>query len=333
MSLKAIAAALGLSVTTVSRALNGYDDVASETRKRIEEEARRRNYRPNAAAQRLKTGRANAVGLIFPISTTPLNDSPFSNMLLTLDQDLAREQIDVLLLADKPQDNQRALHSMLRSRALDAVIVARPKPQDLRLLHLQQKGFRFLTLGRSDLPQPYAWFDLDNHAGSALAVAYCLEKGLTHIAWLGSNEDCSFVRDRRKGFLDAMARQGLSIMPSCLIETESSRRAGYQQTAAWLAGPTPPQAIITDCGSLGEGAALALQQAARLHGEQAVALVIYDGLPADSIVACALPTIVPAAPHEAGEKVAQLVLALVNGAPVEQLQVQWQPQLRLPGQP
>ena len=63
MSLKAIATALGLSVTTVSRALNGYDDVAETTRQRIQDEARCRGYRPNIEASRLKTGWANAVGL------------------------------------------------------------------------------------------------------------------------------------------------------------------------------------------------------------------------------------------------------------------------------
>lgn len=333
MSLKAIAAALGLSVTTVSRALNGYDDVAEETRKRIKEEAQRRSYRPNAAARHLKTGRANAVGLVFPISTMPLNDSPFSKTLLSLDQYLAREEIDLLLLADKPQDSQRALLRMLRSHALDAVIVTRPKPQDHRLLRLQQKGFRFLTLGRSDLPQPYAWFDFDNHAGPLLAVNHCVEKGMTEIAWLGSNEACTFVRDRRQGFLDAMAQQQISIAPSHLVETEASRRAGYQQTCDWLASQTPPQAIITDCSPLGEGAAIALQQAARLHGEKAITLIVYDGLPADSIIDGPLPAITQPAQYDAGEKVAQLILALVKGTPPEQLQVLWQPQLRLPGQP
>lgn len=156
MSLKAIASALGLSVTTVSRALNGFDDVAAATRKRIEEEADRRGYRPNAAARRLKTGRANAVGLVFPVSNASLNDSYYSEMLLTLDQRLALHEIDLLLLPDKPQDQQRNLLRMLRSGVLDALIVTHTTPQDVRLQRLQQKGFRFLTLGRSQLPQPYA---------------------------------------------------------------------------------------------------------------------------------------------------------------------------------
>ena len=65
MSLKAIAKELGLSVTTVSRALNGYDDVSSETRARVEAEAQRRGYRPNTFARRLKMGKIDAVGLVF----------------------------------------------------------------------------------------------------------------------------------------------------------------------------------------------------------------------------------------------------------------------------
>ncbi len=52
MSLKAIAKQLGISVTTVSRALNGYDDVSQETRARVEAEAQRRGYRPNTFARR-----------------------------------------------------------------------------------------------------------------------------------------------------------------------------------------------------------------------------------------------------------------------------------------
>lgn len=268
MSLKAIASELGLSVTTVSRALNGYEDVAEETRKRVEAEAQRRGYRPNSAARRLKTGRANAVGLVFPASTSPVSDCRFSEMLLTFDQRLAQLEIDLLLLVDKPQDGPRTLTRLLRSRVLDALIVTHTLPQDERLLSLQQKNFRFLALGRSDLPQPYAWLDVDNHLGSRLAVEACLQQGLTRIAWLGSDEATTFVRDRRQGFLDAMG----AVAPVDMVAVPPSRRAGYQQCAAWLAQGKPLQAIIADSSALAEGAALAVQQANRLYGSEAVRL-------------------------------------------------------------
>ncbi|MBE5254349.1 LacI family DNA-binding transcriptional regulator [Mixta mediterraneensis] len=326
MSLKAIAAALGLSVTTVSRALNGYEDVAQETRQRVVEEAQRRGYRPNASARRLKTGRANAVGLVYPVSALPMSSDQFSDMLLALDHSLSRHEIDLLLFADKPQEYQRTLTHMLRSRSVDAVIVTHTTPQDPRLLLLQQKGFSFLAMGRSDLAQNYAWFDIDNYAGSQLAVNYCLKNSLQQIAWLGGNEACTFVRDRRQGYLDALGQ----IPPFAIAAVKPSRRAGYQQTCAWLAEGRLPQAMITDCGPLAEGAAMALQQAGRLQGKNAVTLIAWDGLPRDAILDQPIITVCQATQHAVGEKVAEMILSMLDGAPLAQLQTLWQPWLSTP---
>jgi len=323
MSLKAIASELGLSVTTVSRALNGYEDVAEETRKRVEAEAQRRGYRPNSAARRLKTGRANAVGLVFPASTSPVSDCRFSEMLLTFDQRLAQLEIDLLLLVDKPQDGPRTLTRLLRSRVLDALIVTHTLPQDERLLSLQQKNFRFLALGRSDLPQPYAWLDVDNHLGSRLAVEACLQQGLTRIAWLGSDEATTFVRDRRQGFLDAMG----TVTPVDMVAVPPSRRAGYQQCAAWLAQGKPLQAIIADSSALAEGAALEVQQANRLYGSEAVRLYAWEGLPREAIVEAPVIAIRQASDRETGEQLADMVVQMLNGAPLDQLQLLRQPWL------
>jgi LacI family transcriptional regulator len=323
MSLKAIASELGLSVTTVSRALNGYEDVAEETRKRVEAEAQRRGYRPNSAARRLKTGRANAVGLVFPASTSPVSDCRFSEMLLTFVQRLAQLEIDLLLLVDKAQDGPRTLTRLLRSRVLDALIVTHTLPQDERLLSLQQKNFRFLALGRSDLPQPYAWLDVDNHLGSRLAVEACLQQGLTRIAWLGSDEATTFVRDRRQGFLDAMG----TVTPVDMVAVPPSRRAGYQQCAAWLAQGKPLQAIIADSSALAEGAALAVQQANRLYGSEAVRLYAWEGLPREAIVEAPVIAIRQASDRETGEQLADMVVQMLNGAPLDQLQLLRQPWL------
>jgi len=329
MSLKAIAATLGLSVTTVSRALNGYDDVAAATRKRIEDEAHSRGYRPNDAARRLKTGRANAVGLVFPISHASLNDSYYSQMLLTLDQRLAQHDIDLLLLPAKSPDQHRKLMRMMRSGAIDALILTHTLPQDARLQRLQQKGFRFLTLGRSELPQPYAWIDYDNHAGTFLAAEHCLQQGLPRLAYIGSNEFSTFTLDRRQGFIDALIQHQAPVDQSLMAALPATRRSGYQQTNAWLAQGDAPQAIITDCSTLGEGAAIALQQAARLKGAQAIPLYVYDGLPPDSIIDQPVNAILQLSQQRIGERIAEMVLQLLDDRPLNQLQTLWQPVLRL----
>ena len=70
MNLKQLSATLGLSPTTVSRALNGYPEVNEETRLRVAEAAFRHNYRPNTRAKSLATGRAMAIGHVISLSPT-----------------------------------------------------------------------------------------------------------------------------------------------------------------------------------------------------------------------------------------------------------------------
>ncbi|SUB14202.1 Raffinose operon repressor [Pantoea agglomerans] len=242
--------------------------------KRIEEEAQRRGYRPNAAARRLKTGRANAGGVRLP-------DRRLSPEWQRLQRHAAgagsitlpRYDINLLLLADK-QQSQATLTRLLRSGAVDALIVGHTTPEDSRLHALLQTNFRFLALGRSDLPSTYAWFDVDHLAGSQLAVGWSLAQGRQRIAWLGSNENSTRVRDRRQGYLTALGE----VTPYAMAAVAPSRRAGYQQTREWLAEGPVPEVIITDCAALAEGAALALQLAGRAAGEGAILLAGWEGL-------------------------------------------------------
>ncbi len=154
MSLKAIAKELGLSVTTVSRALNGYDDVSAETRARVEAEAQRRGYRPNTFARRLKMGKIDAVGLVFPVHPVPLNNSVFMDMVGEISHELARHEIDLLLIADDDLADKHSYMRMVQSRRVDALIVAHTLDHDPRLEQLQAAGFPFL--GARPQPAPAA---------------------------------------------------------------------------------------------------------------------------------------------------------------------------------
>ncbi len=208
MSLKAIAKQLGISVTTVSRALNGYDDVSQETRARVEAEAQRRGYRPNTFARRLKMGTIDAVGLVFPVRPAPLNNNVFLEMVGEISHELARHDIDLLLIADDEQADKHGYMRMVQGRRVDALIVAHTLDDDPRLAQLQASGFPFLALGRSRLAQPYAWFDFDNYAGTCRATRHLIQQGHQRIALLGENNNQAFILQRRNGYLDALREAG-----------------------------------------------------------------------------------------------------------------------------
>ena len=323
MSLKAIAKELGLSVTTVSRALNGYDDVSRETRARVEAEAQRRGYRPNTFARRLKMGKIDAVGLVFPVHPVPLNNSVFMDMVGEISHELARHEIDLLLIADDDLADKHSYMRMVQSRRVDALIVAHTLDRDPRLEQLQAANFPFLALGRSQLPQPYAWFDFDNYAGTHQSTRWLIAKGHRRIAFLGESNNQAFITQRRQGYLDALQEAGLS--DEWLRAMPPSRREGYTATCDLLALPEPPTAIITDCNTHGDGAAMALSQRGRLTGDNPVALIVYDGLPQDSIVTTEVAAVIQSTREGVGRQIADMVRQLISGEDIARLQVLWQP--------
>ncbi|WP_447284266.1 substrate-binding domain-containing protein [Klebsiella pneumoniae] len=326
MSLKAIAKQLGISVTTVSRALNGYDDVSQETRARVEAEAQRRGYRPNTFARRLKMGTIDAVGLVFPVRPAPLNNNVFLEMVGEISHELARHDIDLLLIADDEQADKHGYMRMVQGRRVDALIVAHTLDDDPRLAQLQASGFPFLALGRSRLAQPYAWFDFDNYAGTCRATRHLIQQGHQRIALLGENNNQAFILQRRNGYLDALREAGLS--DAWLRSVPATRRGGYQATLELLRLPEPPTAIITDCNTHGDGAAMALAHLGRLTGDNRVALVVYDGLPQDSIIETDVAAVIQSTRQGVGRQIADMVRRLIAGEDLATLEL-----LRLPEPP
>jgi len=324
MSLKAIAKELGISVTTVSRALNGYDDVSEETRARVTGEAQRRGYRPNTFARRLKMGKIDAVGLVFPIHSAPLNNAIFLDMVGEISHELGRHEIDLLLIADDELADKHGYMRIVQSRRIDALIVTHTLDNDPRLSQLLSSGFPFLALGRSNLPKPYAWFDFDNQSGTYCATRHLIAQGYKNIAFLGENNNQAFITQRRNGYLQALREAELAeTWLRCLPAT---RRDGFQETIALLNLPVPPTAIVTDCNALGDGAAMALSQQERLTGNNRVSLVVYDGLPHDSIIDSPVGAVIQSTRQGVGRQIASMVQRLIAGDDLASLQVLWQPE-------
>ena len=125
MRLKDLAHHLGLSQTTVSRALNGYPEVKEATRRRVAEAAAELGYRPNASALRLATGRAGAVGMVLRGSD---EFGPHTSEFLGgLGGRMALEEIDLLVTTvASQQDEMAAYRRLAASQKVDAVILRFP---------------------------------------------------------------------------------------------------------------------------------------------------------------------------------------------------------------
>ncbi|WP_326539407.1 substrate-binding domain-containing protein [Pseudorhodoferax sp.] len=330
MSLKQIANELGLSLTTVSRAMNGYPEVARATRDAVLAAAARLGYAPDPRARGLALGRADAVGLVFPITPSDLGDALFLAVAAALSTRLAQAGMDLLIVSTTAGDEVDAYRRAIRGRHIGAFVVPRTRVHDPRLQLLQDQGVPFVAYGRSaGLAQPYAWLDFDNARGARLATRRLLELGHRRIAYLGASAQYNFAALRFGGFAEAMAEAGLAADPALVLRDALDRRSGYGAMQRLLASPAPPSAVLIDNHLAGVGAVHAALQAGVRLGRD-LSIIVYDGLGMDSVIRCAITAVEQPRPEQTGQLLAELALARLEGADPATLQRLCDPQL-VPG--
>lgn len=323
MNLKELAASLGLSQTTVSRALNGYPEVNEATRQRVSEAATREGYRPNASARRLATGRAGAVGIVY---TTSEGYGPHtSEFLAGLGARLADDEIDVLVsTADTLEDELNAYRRAAQSKKVDCIILHSPRPDDVRVALLSELGLPFVLHGRTDAAARIAWLDIDNHAVSEVAALHLVDRGHRHVALLNGPRGFTFAAHREAGFRAALAARGMAPDPRLMAEGLFSDDIGFRLMQRMLALTPRPTAVLAGSMMTALGALRAIR-AAGLELTRDVSMVAHD----DVFPYLSAETMVPAMSttrssiRKAGRRIAELALEVLGGRPPETIQELW----------
>jgi LacI family transcriptional regulator len=326
MDLKALSLTLGLSPTTVSRALNGYSDVSESTRARVVEAAARLGYQPNAHARRLAIGRADAVGMIYPPDIVDLAEPRFAEIVAGLTERFSEAGIDLLIATCHGADEISTYERLVRGRRFDALIVARTRREDPRIDFLLDQRFPFLAYGRTANPSGYAWFDFDNAAGTVLALRRLGAFGHRRIGYLHAPLELNYAHQRHEGFLRGLAELGLDENPAWTLQAEG-RHHGYEATLRLLEMPHRPTALVVDSSPAGAGAARALIDRGLVAGRD-LSLIVYDGVPAEHLLpGQAMTAIEQPTAADAGRTMAAMVLDVLAGKPPGELQQLWTPAL------
>ena len=160
VKLKDIAREVGCSVTTVSRALAGYDDVAESTRQLVLKTAAEMGYHPNATARRLRKQRTDTIGFIIPTYGPRFSDPFFSELLAGIGNKAAEQELDLLVSTRAPGSEELKVYErMVKERRVDGLLVVRTRHQDQRIAYLVEQGFPFVAFCRSDMEVDSPYLD------------------------------------------------------------------------------------------------------------------------------------------------------------------------------
>jgi LacI family transcriptional regulator len=316
-ALRTLANQLGISVSTASRALNGYADVSAVTRARVQEAARAMGYRPDPRAHRLATGRAGAVALVASMLSRNFLDATFAALLSGVDAVLSEQGL-YTLATSLPADEREmpAFQRLLDGRLVDAVIVARTYVHDPRVDLLLEQDMPFVTYGRTARSSDHAWVDPDNERAFYLATRRLVERGHRSVDLINGPAVYTFAQLRERGWRSALTEAGCA---GRMRTSELTSSAG-DQVATELLRDTRTSALLCANDTVALGALAAVKRAGRaVGGAGGVAVVGYGNTEAGRYADPALSTI-DYGIEDNGRHLGEVLLELLAGRPAGELQ-------------
>ena len=310
-SLRQLASKLGLSITTVSRALDGYPDVATATRQRVIEAARTINYRPHAAARRLRLGSTETVTMVIPGTPGHFDEPLYLELLTALGARFDAAGFDLTVLAARDPDEERAVYQRLvDGRRTDGLIVARTRRDDQRIRYLAAARFPFVAIGRTETRLAYAHVDGDGESAFRAATERLIALGHRRIAFVAAPSAFTFGKLRRRGWAAAMKSAGLR--HDAGIESELTEFGGLAAARALLATTPRPTALLCATDRIAIGAMRAVKEL-KLEVGRDVSVVGHDNISAAAFTDPGLSTM-ELSMVDVGTRVADMLIALIGGA-------------------
>jgi len=310
--LKAIAARLNLSQSTVSRALNDYRDISDRTKQLVREAAEELGYQPNIHARRLALGKSETLGYVMPWQDDQLTESFLSELMAGMAKALSGYGWDLTVLVPHSVEEEIELFQKIaRTRHISGLVISRTYSDDQRFRMLRDLQIPFVSHGRSSDCDMTAWLDVDNELAFAEMAAHLAALGHRRIAHIAGPEVYNFARQRRTGWRSGIDQAGLNPTESPLEVTELSFEGGKAAMGRLLALECPPTAVCCVSDVVAIGAMLAIREAGLVPGRE-ISLIGYDGLEIGAWIEPPLTTM--RQPQQcAGRRLAEMLIRLVEG--------------------
>jgi len=300
-----IAKELGISASTVSRALRGHQRISEATRKAVREVADKYNYQPNIMASSLRQGKSSTVGVVVP----RINRSFFANVIGGMEEVLAASGYHLIICQNHEslEGEKEAIKTLVNAR-VDAIILSLSmETTDSRhLSELAERGIRLFLFDRI-MPEPTAGsVSCDDRLAATLSVRHLLEQGYRNIAHLAGPDNISIYRDRKQGYLDALKEAGIKVREDMILHNALVKEGG--EAAFHMSRKLSQQPDAYFCA--GDYSALGVLQAALASGLKVPEDIGITGFANEPFTAYLHPslTTVDQRGTEMGRRVAQLFL-------------------------
>jgi LacI family transcriptional regulator len=314
LTLEEIGRLAGVSRSTVSRVINGHDDVSDDVKERVLQVVSDTGYRPNRAARSLVSSRTGLLGLVIPSGLQNLFQDPYFGRLIrgiTRRANAAEQTISLFLFDDRDEEID-LYERVIADGMVDGVLLTATSMHDPIVGRMQQDGMPFVMIGRPDqVSVPYV--DVENVKGANAATKHLIEHGCRRLATIAGPSNTTTGVDRRTGFLDAAAAADIEVSSGLVAEADFTSRGAFDAMTRLL--ENRPDAVFCASDTMAIGA-LAAIKAAGLSCPSDVAVVSFDDLVEAHQTTPSLTTVAQPVERTGGEAVG-LLLDVLREQPEE----------------
>lgn len=308
ITIKDIARELGISPSTVSRALKNHPDISQATKDAVVEFAKKHHYTPNAIALSLKSQRSNTIGVIVP----EIVHHFFSCVISGIEDIAAKNGFNVMIFqSNESYEREVSICNTLISNQVDGVLVSLSKNTTdyEHFKKLQRSGASIVFFDRICKGVDTDRVIINDYKSAFMAVEHLINIGCKKIAHLSASQQLIIGQQRQMGYTEALKKHKIAIDKDLIIKCDNQKDA-FNVTSELMKLPSPPDAIFAVNDLTAAGALLAVKRAGYRVPEDIAIVGFTDGI----VSTVTDPTLTTVEQHgfEMGQTATELLLRRIN---------------------
>ncbi|RUS46706.1 LacI family DNA-binding transcriptional regulator [Cohnella sp. AR92] len=311
-SIRDVAKAANVSVSTVSRIINNNPAISAATREKVLKTIKELNYSPNSMAQALSNNNSYTITLIVDIEDEKSFYNPFFHEVMHGIEKIVYKKEYCLNVANLNTSlrNESVIDWLIKGKRTEGVVLPSTVMDSRIIKTLKQNEIPFVVIGEPvSLKEEVNWVDINNLKAGEQATRYFIDSHCRKIAYIGYDETKIFNRRRFQGYKNALQEGGIEFDAGLVIEGGNSRDEGYRMMNELLKNNVPDAVICADT-LLSVGALRAIQESGRSAPED-MGLISFDNA---QIAELSYPTIstINVDVNELGLQAAKLLFELIE---------------------
>lgn len=284
VTIKDVAKAAGVSISTVSKVINGHYSISDETQERVRQVIRELNYYPSASAQSFAKGATRTI-----IALTDLGPNiTFSNphmfeIIAGMEGALRSRGYRLVLCGAQPSTACEMAEEFISRRSADALAIHVSIMTHQLAALLMRTHFPHIVLGKPTFDSQVCWIDINNISSGLIAASHLAQEGYQRIAFLGGQDHDRNSVDRLEGIRQGLESVGLYLDDQYIWQGDSTPADGLRMTDKLLSREPLPDAVVCANNYIALGCVSAIRE----HGleiPKQLAVMTFDDHPFSQIM-------------------------------------------------